>query len=156
MKKLLLNTIVLILTINTVIAQDTTIVQTLDFNDITKRKGWYVFPPDTSYQKVLMYYTLKCDPQTTQDGYACGEWDYTTYTNLYQHNNVGASRYLINGTYPDTINYITNPTYTYYEQAQYFIVYDNVTSEADYTVGSGTTPVTHTFDASKASNKAQY
>ena len=27
--------------------------------------------------KVLMYYTLKCDAVTTQDNYACGEWDYT-------------------------------------------------------------------------------
>ena len=27
---------------------DTTIVETLDFNDITKRKGWYIFPSDTN------------------------------------------------------------------------------------------------------------
>ena len=47
---------------------DTTIVETLDFNDITKRRGWYIFPSDTnSYHKVLMYYTLKCDAATTQD-----------------------------------------------------------------------------------------
>ena len=71
---------------------DTTVVQTLEFSDITKRRGWYVFPSDTNtYSKILMYYTLKCDAATTQDGYACGEWDYTTYTNLYQHENVGSS-----------------------------------------------------------------
>ena len=90
MRKLLLNLLLLIFCANFSFAQDTTIVQTLDFNDITKRRGWYIFPQDTTYQKVLMYYTLKCDPQTTRDGYDCGEWDYTTYTNLYQHNNVGA------------------------------------------------------------------
>ena len=156
MKKLLTTAILLFFTISLTIAQDTTIVQTLDFTDITKRRGWYVFPKDTSYQKVLMYYTLKCDAATTRDQYACGEWDYTTYTNLYQHENVGSSRYLINGSYPDTINYLTNPTYTYYEQQQYFIVYDNVISEADYNLGAGTTPVTHTLDASYANNKAQY
>ena len=34
---------------------DTTIIETLDFNDITKRRGWYIFPSDTSqYHKVLM------------------------------------------------------------------------------------------------------
>ena len=58
---------------------DTTVIETLDFNDITKRRGWYIFPSDTNqYHKVLMYYTLKCDAATTQDNYACGEWDYTT------------------------------------------------------------------------------
>lgn len=156
MKKLLLHTILLVFTVNIALAQDTVIVQTLDFNDITKRRGWYIFPQDTSYQKILMYYTLKCDAATTQDGYACGEWDYTTYTNLYQHNNVGASRYLINGTYPDTINYVTSPTYTYYEQNQYFIVYDNTTSQTDYTIGAGTNPITHTFNSANNNGKSQY
>ena len=156
MKKLLTSAILLFFAINFSIAQDTTIVQTLDFNDITKRRGWYIFPQDTSYQKVLMYYTLKCDAATTQDQYACGEWDYTTFTNLYQHENIGSSRYLINGSYPDTINYVTNPTYTYYEQNQYFIVYDGVTSQADYSVGAGTTPVNHTFNSSPNNGKAQY
>lgn len=156
MKKLLLHTILLVFTVNIALAQDTVIVQTLDFNDITKRRGWYIFPQDTSYQKILMYYTLKCDAATTQDGYACGEWDYTTYTNLYQHNNVGSSRYLINGSYPDTIDYVTNPTYTYYEQNQYFIVYDNTTSQTDYAIGAGTTPITHTFNSVNNNGKSQY
>jgi len=138
-------------------AQDTIVVQTLDFNDITKRRGWYVFPSDTNqYQKILMYYTLKCDAATTQDNYACGEWDYTTYTNLYQHQNVGTSRYLVNGTFPDTINYVTNPTYTYFKKYQYFIVHSNTTSETDYTIGSGTNSINHTFNAPNLNGKAQY
>ena len=68
---------------------DTITIQTLEFSDITKRRGWYVFPSDTNqYHKILMLYTLKCDPATTQDNFNCGEWDYTTYTNLYQHKNL--------------------------------------------------------------------
>ena len=68
---------------------DTTVIETLDFNDITKRRGWYVFPSDTNeFHKVLMHYTLKCDAATTQDNFPCGEWDYTTYTRLYNHKNV--------------------------------------------------------------------
>jgi len=138
-------------------AQDTIEVQTLDFNDITKRRGWYIFPSDTNeYQKILMYYTLKCDAATTQDQYACGEWDYTTYTNLYQHNNVGGSRYLINGTYPDTINYVTTPTYTYHKKYQYYIVHDNVTSQTDYSIGTGSNAITHPLKSSNANGKSQY
>jgi len=40
---------------------------------------WVVFPDKgKSYEKILMYYSLKCDPLNTP--YKCGEWDYLTYT----------------------------------------------------------------------------
>ena len=108
-------------------------MQTLEFSDITKRRGWYVFPSDTNtYSKILMYYTLKCDAATTQDGYACGEWDYTTYTNLYQHENVGSPYYYLGNTNPDTIFYVSNPIYDYNQSYQYFPVYDVTTSETSW------------------------
>lgn len=62
---------------------DTIIVRTLTFKDTTKRSGTWLFPPPGGrYEKVLIQYTLKCDPATTQDQYPCGEWDYLTYTVL--------------------------------------------------------------------------
>ena len=65
---------------------DTTWVQTFTFDSITTRRAWYNFPSDTTrYRKVLAYYTLKCDPATTADGYDCGEWDYLTYNRVFQH-----------------------------------------------------------------------
>ena len=57
---------------------DTIYVKTLTFKDTTKRSGTWLFPPKDSYEKVVMLYTLKCDPATTQDQYPCGEWDYLT------------------------------------------------------------------------------
>ena len=53
-------------------------------------RRWFDFPAsdnDTSYQKVLMYYNLKCFEDGTAGnlGYACGEWDYLTYTYLFDH-----------------------------------------------------------------------
>src|SRR6187549_3242965 len=72
-----------------VTAQDTIRVQTLTYADITARRGWYVFPDTThQFRKVLMHHTLKCDPQTTQDQYACGEWDYLTYNIIHEHTGV--------------------------------------------------------------------
>lgn len=35
-----------------------------------------------------MYKTLKCDNATTQDQYPCGEWDYLTYSFVYDHTGV--------------------------------------------------------------------
>ena len=132
----------LLLTISSFKAQsfgDTISVQTLEFSDITKRRGWYVFPSDTNqYHKVLMYYTLKCDPATTQDGYNCGEWDYTTYTNLYQHENLNTSFYYLQNSNPDSILYNNQPKYNIYQQYDYHTVYDNIISETISTsIGQG-------------------
>ena len=67
-------------------AQDTLRVQTLTFDSITTRRGWWVFPDSTqTFRKVLMHHTLKCDPLTTHDQYNCGEWDYLTYNMVHYH-----------------------------------------------------------------------
>lgn len=136
---------------------DTITVQTLEFSDITKRRGWYVFPSDTnSYHKILMYYTLKCDAATTQDGFACGEWDYTTYTNLYQHENIGTSRYFLGHRTPDTIFYSNDIGYDVYQSYQKYPVYDAVTSENDYIIGSGTVSSNKVLQGEKKASKSQY
>ncbi len=81
-----------LLSLSTLIAQDTTVISTLTFDSITTRRGWWEFPPATElYRKVLMVHTLKCDPQTTQDQYACGEWDYLTYHFIHEHTGVNDS-----------------------------------------------------------------
>lgn len=77
---------------------DTTWVQTFTWEEQNNPstaydspgRRWFQFPNsdnDTSYQKILMYYNLKCFEQGTAGGlgYACGEWDYLTYTYLFDH-----------------------------------------------------------------------
>lgn len=69
-------------------AQDTTWVQTYTFDTISTRRANFEFPAslDTKrFEKVLMYYKLKCSPLTTWDQYNCGEWDYLTYTRIFDH-----------------------------------------------------------------------
>ncbi|MDR0799573.1 MAG: hypothetical protein LBN18_07445, partial [Dysgonamonadaceae bacterium] len=60
---------------------DTTVIQTFRFSDGRQsRRGVFDFPDgNVSYEKILMYYTLKCDPTKNP---ACGEWDYIVYTEL--------------------------------------------------------------------------
>jgi hypothetical protein len=63
---------------------DTTIVQAFTFDSIITRRAVFSFPEaGKRYEKILMYYTLKCDSLTPHDKYPCGEWDYTTYTRVY-------------------------------------------------------------------------
>ncbi len=58
-------------------------IQTFSFKDSTKRSGKFKFPAASeNYRKVYMLYTLKCYPKVSayDKKYACGEWDYLTYT----------------------------------------------------------------------------
>ena len=136
---------------------DTTIVETLDFNDITKRKGWYIFPSDTNeYHKVLMYYTLKCDAATTQDNYACGEWDYTTYTRLYNHQNVNTPYYYYRNSNPETIQYNDQPKYDVHQNLSYNISIDSTISENYFTIGNGFDNTTELLNTTQKSGRTQY
>ena len=85
-----LTTLLLALTLAPSFAQEDTVrVQALTYDSITTRRGWWVFPDGShTYRKVLMHHTLKCDAQTTQDQYACGEWDYLTYNLIHEHTGV--------------------------------------------------------------------
>ena len=104
----------LILTTIQIFAQDTTWVQTFTFDSITTRRSDFVFPEELNskrFEKVLMYYKLKCSPLTTWDQYDCGEWDYLTYTRVFDHTGVYDSvrvdgqRYVSNMSFPSEVNF---------------------------------------------------
>ena len=93
---------------------DTTWVQTFTFDTINNRRAEFKFPDDSkNYRKVLMYYRLKCDPKTTRDQYDCGEWDYLTYTYVYDRTGLMDStklshvNYIVNGNTPDSYDFTT-------------------------------------------------
>lgn len=120
MKKLILSGI-LGLTAMMSYAQDTTWVQTYTFDTISTRRAEFQFPAslDTKrFEKVLMYYKLKCSPLTTWDNYDCGEWDYLTYTRIFDHTGimdsvqVNGNKYRVNTLSPATYAYSN----VYYDQ----------------------------------------
>jgi hypothetical protein len=144
-------------------AQDTIIVQTFTYDTISTRRAIFSFPPELQsmqFEKVLMYYNLKCSPLTTWDSYDCGEWDYLTYSQIWQHTGVldsvikETSRYLINGDDPASIEYVTSPYYHYYEDYQTFITYSSGTDN-DFTIGSGTDLSVYPFGADNAVQRTQ-
>ena len=101
---------------------DTTIVQTFTFDSIVTRRAVFQFPEKGKrYEKILMYYTLKCDSLTPHDKYPCGEWDYTTYTRVFHRTGKMDSvkhtqpSFVVRGKSPRTYLYSDSPTYTYYE-----------------------------------------
>jgi len=146
-----------------VLAQDTTFVQTLTFNDITKRRDMFQFPePAEPYRKILMYYTLKCDAQTTQDQFACGEWDYLTYNFVYDHtgvldsNLINQSAYILGLSSPDEIDYQPIPYYNYYQSIQNQLVIDSILNESAHSVGLDQSSFNLPFNLSEPTTRAQY
>lgn len=137
---------------------DTVVVQTFSFG--SPQDAWFVFPSDTlRCEKVLMKYTLKCNPAQSP---ACGEWDYLTYTYLYKHTHLLDSTlvhqpvYTVNGATPSTYGYMNSPSYSYHPSWQYYMVNTGTTSLNTYTVGAGTANSTIPFGSSQPVSHTQY
>lgn len=152
--------VIFIVGINQLSAQthDTITIQTFSFG--SPQDSWFNFPSDTvRFEKILMEYTLKCNPAQSP---ACGEWDYLTYTYLYDHTGfldstaVNQPMFLVNGQVRDTISYMNNPTFRYVPQWQYYMTYSDTVSLNSYVVGSGATIVTHPFGSANPVSKSQY
>ncbi len=144
-------------------AQDTTTVQTFEFSDITKRRGVYEFPPATeTFRKIIMEMTLKCDPATTQDGFDCGEWDYLTYTYLYDHRGIFDSTYmshpsfLIGNASPDSIEFVTDPVFDRYRETAYSLNRTSTSSSSAVPVGVGAISARNILDLRERSGRSQY
>ena len=129
-------------------AQDTTWVQTFTFDSITTRRADFQFPASLDgqrFEKVLMYYKLKCSPLTTWDQYNCGEWDYLTYTRVFDHTGIFDSvrvdgpNFKVNETTPNTYPYSNSP---YYDQQWLAVQNRTQNMTTVYPVsGTGTTSV---------------
>lgn len=139
---------------------DTTIVQTFTWEEQLAQPGaykspgrrWFQFPENdgTSYQKILMYHTLKCfEGGMTAGGlgFPCGEWDYLTYNYLFEHTGELDSTflthpfYLLNNQGFETVSVSTEPGYNIIRHS-----YDAVTD-----LGASNETVS-AFSASELSN----
>ncbi|WP_070137865.1 T9SS type A sorting domain-containing protein [Crocinitomix algicola] len=161
MKKLLLLT--LIIGSNLIYAQDTTFVQTFTYDSISTRRATFPFPADLegkTFEKVLMYYNIKCDPLTPWDGYNCGEWDYLAYSHIYDHLGtydsvaVEGPRYKVNGESPDVIPFVNEAYYNYHQNYEKFITY-SAESDNDYMIGMDALTSNAPFGTNSANQRTQ-
>ncbi len=137
---------------------DTTVVQAFTFG--SKQDYWFQFPPATErYQKILMQYTLKCNPAQSP---ACGEWDYTTHSYLYDHLGIYDSTlkqqpsFVVDGASPDTFRYITTPAYKFIPRVETNISYTDTLSFTEATIGAGATATASTLHSADTDGEAYY
>lgn len=137
---------------------DTIVVQTFTFG--SPQDAWFVFPSDTfRFEKILMQYTLKCVPGNNPQ---CGEWDYLTYTYLYDHtglldsNLVNQPTYTVNGNSPASYMYMNTPSYSYSPFWQFNIVHTDTTSLNAFQIGGGSNPTNHPLATSHPVSRTQF
>ena len=145
-------------------AQDTTWVQTYTYDSLWTRRAKFHFPTSNEqYRKILMYFTIKCYPTVSGDGnYACGEWDYIYFNNIYDHRGVldstaKSGRYfkLYNGSSPDSLRYAIVPQFDLYKSWMYNTV-PTYTATNNYTVGAATAAQPHPFNLAVGKERAQF
>ncbi|MBR9979149.1 MAG: hypothetical protein KFH87_13780, partial [Bacteroidetes bacterium] len=140
---------------------DTLVVQTFTW-DSPVNPGWnqpkegrFFFPTaDRQWERVLMSYTLKCDPSQNPP---CGEWDYLTYARLYEHtgqydsNQVTHPNFLAFGLAPDTLEYMHAPSPRFLPRLERRMVHEDTLAMHSVALGTGTMeiaiqPVSTTMD----------
>ena len=128
---------------------DTIRVQTFTYG--SPQNAWFTFPSDTNrYEKIFMKYNLKCNPAQSP---ACGEWDYLTYTYLYDHTHTYDSTLLnhanfwVNNSFPDSFSYSNSPTYQLQPRWETYVVHDDTLSYNSTTIANGTDSSLYPLDA---------
>lgn len=137
---------------------DTITVQAFTFG--SPQNAWFEMPSlDVNVSKILMEYTLKCNPAQSP---ACGEWDYLTYTYLYQHTGTLDSTLLThkyfyaNGSAPDSLAYADTQTFITQGTWNYYTVYDDTLSYTQADIGSGDVTDQLPFGTGKQVARTQY
>ncbi len=141
---------------------DTLMVQAFTFGG--PQDAVIAFPNgNQSFERVLMYYTLKCVPGGAGGlQFPCGEWDYLTYTYLYQptgnfdSTQLSQANFMVGPTSPDSVSFAWSPTYDLYARQQIRTVVDNTLSETTAEIGSGLSGSSAPFDAAHPRNRSQY
>jgi hypothetical protein len=94
-------------------------IQTFTFDSISTRQAVFNFPENSDWNRVLMFYTLKCDEATPGDPYPCGEWDTNTYVRVYHETEQLDSLkhehplFKVKGKTPSKFAYRNSPVYDY-------------------------------------------
>jgi len=128
-------------------AQDTTVISTLNYNSAT-RDTVIDFPDGSeSYRKVLMLYNMRCKGARVSNSgnrnLGCGEWDYSCNTYITDSTRVDSflyntSEYRISNYTGTSFDYYSNPLYHIYRSYNKTITNTAINSESMYSVGSGT------------------
>ena len=158
-----LRALLLLAPISSLAQEDTIHIQTLTYDSITTRRGWWVFPDNThTFRKVLMHHTLKCDPATTQDIYDCGAWDYLTYNFVHRHTGLLDSTalqhpyFLVGTAAPDSLEMVGSLPFDQHQREQVQRNNLGTISESDHSIGNADATDDQTLGVQQGAARSQF
>ncbi|MFA7272570.1 MAG: LamG-like jellyroll fold domain-containing protein [Crocinitomicaceae bacterium] len=165
--------LILLFTVHNFVAQvpgDTIVVNTFNYS-MTYGSGirdTVISFPDISgvtYEKILMRYNMRCKNGSISTGsntnLGCGEWDYSCNTYLHDSTRVDSvlftqPSHIISGFTGTTFNYSNSPAYDYYQYSLQQVNLNNIVSESQYPLLTGSTGMPQALNASNFSGKSQF
>lgn len=143
---------------------DTIVVKAFKYGSAT-RDTMIKFPPSNlTYEKVILKYNMRCKnglvSTQAQPNLGCGEWDYSCNTfivdstKLEKALNLHPSHIISNFT-GTAFGYVTQPVFDYYNFSQTTVTLNNVISENQYTVGTGSSSLAELLKSNEKSGRSQ-
>jgi hypothetical protein len=142
---------------------DTLTIQTFEFTGFPVGEGWlapregifdFTSVEGLEFEKILAYYTLKCDNSQNP---ACGEWDYLSYLQLFEHTYTGEhpnfKLYGYKGRTPDTYSYMNTPSWKYSPRIEKTILYSDPSNYTEFQIGSGTDQLNQPFTSDQQDHR---
>lgn len=165
MKKVLISLLILIgFKSFSQVTGDTIVVKTFKYGSATRDTA-IQFPSNSlTYEKIIMRYNMRCKnglvSTSSQRNLGCGEWDYSCNTYIADSSrmeieNLTAPSHIISNFTGTVFPYTTLQPYDYYNYAQTTVTLNSITSETQYTVGTGTSSVPNYLKTNQKSGRSQ-
>lgn len=143
---------------------DTIVVKTFKYGSATRDTAIQFPTGSTTYEKIIMRYNMRCKnglvSTSSNRNLGCGEWDYSCNTYIADSTRMEQEQL----TYPSHIisnftgtvfPYTTLQPYDYYNYNQTQVTLNNIVSETQYTVGTGSSSVPNFLKANEKSGRSQ-
>ncbi|MBA2614025.1 MAG: T9SS type A sorting domain-containing protein [Bacteroidetes bacterium] len=166
MKKIILHSLFCLLAFNTnaQVPGDTIIVKAFKYGSTTRDTVLSFPPSNLTYEKVILKYNMRCKNGlvSTQalPNQGCGEWDYSCNTYIVDSTktendlNLQPSHVISNFT-GTVFPYVSQPIYDYYNYSQNNVVLNNIVSEGQFTIGTGSSSVPNFLKSDERSGRSQ-
>ncbi|HWY12543.1 MAG TPA: LamG-like jellyroll fold domain-containing protein [Bacteroidia bacterium] len=165
MKKIIICLLVLFGTKNFAqVTGDTIVVKTFKYGSATRDTAIQFPSNSTTYEKIIMRYNMRCKnglvSTSSQRNLGCGEWDYSCNTYIADSSRIEnspqtAPNYIISNFTGTVFPYTTLQPYDYYNYSQTSVTLNSITSETQYTIGSGAASVPNFLKTNEKSGRSQ-
>ncbi len=166
MKRVILSFLLLatVFQANAQVVGDTIKVRTFHYGSNT-RDTLANFPSgNLTYEKIIMKYNMRCKnalvSNSTDRNLGCGEWDYSCNTYIVDSSKVedeanSQPNYVIPNFNGSSFAYTSKARYDYYDYTQNKVILDSILNESQYSVASGSQPISYLLKTNERSGKSQ-